>query len=555
MAVRYAEVVDNTVRYIGEAPFLPEMKGVLIVNITGVECAIGWRYTPATNTFAPPNDAPDEGPTPAYSEASFQMTMQSNAVLSGFPQPALPGSGYTITFTGGRVSIQGKEYAIATKALTFSSHVDHVVYVNPTGGLATRPLTTKPLPTADELILFQVFISDAVDPTRPYSIADRRTWLDTGVRGALPLLDMVKAARITTGAYAGAFRMNRVGDINWYFANLGLYPFVEDIPTEVQAHLDLQISLFYGAGGTASTDWATLHGTTWNNQFRWPYDVVSVGKTDATDFYSGTVTKRRADSHDSYAATFLRLAVRYALTASGGLTWWDSNYAAIKESFYNNILLRQLPAPNGGAPAGYLTQTFQDLAIYPFCLTMDNLEVYRGLKDAFALMTSRGGTQATDAASFAGYLTNLENGIKWLWNMGANDKGATEWLARGFDSVAGAPLVNNHTAWYPDLVIYPMVGLYGAPLHADPDLNRQRLTKGLEWIATKAPAWWLTRNYDASPWVQNLAGMAKLGAIDIAEDGYQFIQLHHARTFDLLYIHDMGWLRYVQRLLAGESLG
>lgn len=554
--IRYAELeADHSIRYIGEAADLPVMNGVTVIDVTGIPCEKGWTWDPLTGNLTPPAPLREEIPADSYETLkSFRMTMVSNCVLAGFPVPALP-AGWTLTFSGGRALIEGRELTVPAASVVFTQMVDHVVYVNAAGRIAIRPLSSKPLPSSGELVLFQVYISTGINPSAPYAITDRRTFVDNGVRASLPLLEMIRAARITTGTYSGAFRMNRVGDINWYFANLGLYPFVEDLPTEVQAHLDRQITLFYGGSGTGSTDWATLHGTTWGAQYRWPYDLVSTGKTDATDFYSGTITKKRADSHDSYAATFLRLAVRFAKVASGGLAWWDANYTAIKDCLYYNVLVPQAPVPNGGAPAGYLTQTFQDAAVYPFALAMDNIEVYAAVRDTLALMATRGGTQATDAAAYAGYETNLLSGLRYLWTTGApNANGETDWLALGWDLNTHLPLLNQHRFWYPDLCVYPMLELYDVTLHADPDIDRQRRTKALEWISSKAPAWWLSRGFDALPWAQNLVGMAKAGALDVALDGHAFIQRHHGKTFDGLVIHEMGWLRWVQRLLAGQTL-
>lgn len=545
--VRYAELTDQSVvRYIGEAPALPVMTGVTIIDITGIECSVGWIYDALTGNLSAPTS-----PTTSTTDTGFMLT-SSNAVISGFSMPSLPG-GWSMTFTGGVAVINNVQVTIPAATVTFTSMTDHVIVIAGMNRIIARPLLSKPIASSGELVLFQVYIATAVNPSAPYAIADRRTFVDTGIRGALPLLDMVKAAQISGGTYDGAFRTNRVGDINWYFANLGLWPFCEAIPAEVQAHLDRQITLFYGASGTGATDWTTLHGTAHSGYSKWPYDVVSTGKSTPTNFYSGTVAKERADSHDSYAATFLRLAVRYATTASGGLTWWDTNYTAIKDCLYYNILLRQVPTPTA-SPAGYLTSTFQDTAVYPFALTMDNIEVWKAVKETLALMTSRGGTQATDAASYASYETNLLAGLQALWTSTANAAGDTEWMALGWDINADARLANQHNLWYPNLVVYPMLEAYQVPLNADADLNRQRLSRGLELIAAKAPAWWLTRNYDALPWIQNLVGMARAGALDVAMTGLSFVQRHHGRTFDGLLIHEMGWLRLTQRLLGGEDL-
>lgn len=452
---------------------------------------------------------------------------------------------YTLDFTAGIGILNGRTVVWPAATVTCPA-ANGIVYVDEGGVIRTRTAgSPETLPPAGQLMLARTYVDIPTYGARIYAVAESRTYDASAVaRAPLFLRDRVVESRITSGAWAGATALNATGDINWYFANLGLYPFVEELPAQVLDHLNVQIAKFASTTtGTGATDWTTLHGTTHTDQYQWWYDVRDP---------RGTPTKARADSHDSYCATFLRLAVRYARLVPGGLTWWDANITAIQEAIYRNHLIRQR-AVHGGA--GYLNETFQDPAVYPFCQTLDNIEVYRGLVDALTLMTERGGTQATWAAGYSGTAPNILLGIQAQWNTGANSNGDIGWLSVAWDNGAAAALENPLELFYPHLTIGVPAAIFDVPLSATPSDARARLIKLFDYLNTKAPRWFASRNYDLFPWGMLAAAAAKVGFRDIAAAWLSFVQQHQARDSEgRLYIHDIGWARYVERVLGGEVL-
>lgn len=472
-----------------------------------------------------------------------------DAVVSGgawMTRDLVTQPGYDITIAAGTGLIGGKLTSWSQSTVTTPT-ANALVYVDAAGIVRTRAAgAPETLSAAAELLLYRTYVDVATYGNRIYAVAESRTFYRVVPRAPLFLKQRVVESEVTSGTWNNAIAVNSTGDINWYFANLGLYPFVEELPTLVKDHLDVQIAKFYGSGGTANSapTWNSVHGTTWAAGFlRWPYDVGAP---------RGTPTVKRADSHDAYAATFLRLAARYAQVASGGLTWWDTNIAAIQDCAYYNIIV-PVRLVNGGA--GYLTDTFQDANVYPFNQTLDNVESYRGLKDALDLMTARGGAQATWAATYSGTPANLLAGIQSQWSASANANGETEWLSVAWDKVGAVKLTNQMTRFYPDLSIGVPVAIYDVPLSSTDSIARDRLDKLFRWLNSKASTWYMSRKYDLYPWGMLAASAAKVGYRDLAERWLSFVQTHHAYDSPgYLLIHDIGWARYVERVLNGDSL-
>lgn len=452
---------------------------------------------------------------------------------------------YQVTVEGGTGVIGGKLVSWAQSTVTTAA-ANGIVYVDSGGIVRTRTVTApETLTTNKELLLYRTYVDIATYGPRIYAIAESRTFYRVVPRAPLDLANRVRESVISSGTWAGAVATNAVGDINWYFANLGLYPFVEELPTIVQDHLDVQIAKFYGGSGTANSapTWNSLHGTTWNNYFRWPYDVADP---------RGTPVLKRADSHDAYAGSFLRLAVRYARIASGGLAWWDANVAAMQDCAYYNIIF-PIRLVNSGA--GYMCDTFQDVDVYPFNQTLDNIEAYRGVKDALDLMTSQGGSQATWASTYSGTPANLLSGIQSQFSTSANSNGEANWLSVAYDKVGATRLVNPLERFYPDITIGVPVTVYDVPLHSTSSINRDRTDAVFRWLNAKAPTWFMSRRYDLYPWGIVAASAAKVGFRDLAERWLSFVQGHHANDSPGYFlIHDIGWARYVERVLNGESL-
>lgn len=413
-----------------------------------------------------------------------------------------------------------------------------LIVVDSTGTVrAIAANTPETIPADDLLLLCRTYVDIPTYGARIYAVIDSRTYARTTPAHSLQLQERVVASQVTSGPWAGATALNDIGDINWYFGNIGLYPFVEALPAQVQAHLDVQIAQFYGAGGTGSANWTAVHGTTWNNYFNWPFDVGEP---------RGTWTRKRADSHDSYAATFSWLAARYATVGGpAALTWWDTNVAAIQNALYWNILFRQRLVAGGG---GYLTDTFQDPTIYTVNQSLDNIEVYRGVTDALALMTARGGAQATWAAGFATTAPNIALGIDQMW-LATEDT-----LSVGWNYTTNQREANPLTRFYPDFTIGPPSAVFEVPLSSTASIARTRLTRVMDLLNANCTDWWQTRRYDPYPWGVVVAAAVKLGMRWVGEQWLAFVQRHTAYdSTGYFLIHDVGWARYIERLLEGDS--
>ncbi|MGN6167106.1 MAG: hypothetical protein ACTHQQ_02910, partial [Solirubrobacteraceae bacterium] len=98
-------------------------------------------------------------------------------------------------------------------------------------------------------------------------------------------LRLVREDRIPEGPYRGGFLVAPNGKLNWYFANLGLRAFIRDMPTDVRTYLDLYIAHLRP---DATIQDVIFAGSDWDH----PQLLDS-------------------DSDDSYAASFLSLAIAY----------------------------------------------------------------------------------------------------------------------------------------------------------------------------------------------------------------------------------------------------
>ncbi len=213
-----------------------------------------------------------------------------------------------------------------------------------------------------------------------------------GTAGGINVVEAIKALRVPTGPYTGAYEIAPNGLANWYFTNLGLISIVQyldapDLDKYIRSYLDLYIS--------------KLQPNTSIQDVNFPF-----GRANTASF-----TLVPADSDDSYAATTLTLAARY-LRASQNWAWWDRNKAKLKEMAYKNIAVAVKPngltsvfqAPRNQANnAGYL---------------MDNCEVYRGLRDLSGLLAERGEPQ--DAAYYESFAKNIASSLATLFSTSTN---------------------------------------------------------------------------------------------------------------------------------------
>lgn len=412
-----------------------------------------------------------------------------------------------------------------------TSAANSIIFVTPNGIVSSSVTNGAFIAESDnKLILHRSFVDVPNFGSRIYAVEGSKTYNRISPRGELNtyrLQDYV----VTTGDYSGSVAMDTSKSrVQYYFANVALLNFVKEYPEIVRGHLDNQILRHYATGtGTGETDWVTLHGTTWATYFHWPFDV-----NDPT----GTPVKVRADSHDSYAATFALLAVKYAREVPGGLAWWDANFQSILNALYYNILIRER-----FVGAGYLTSVYQDLAVYDTLLTFDNMEVYAAVREAFKLMNERGGTQATEAATYAGTQTNILNGLRDAWT-GTNSGGHTRYAYSG-----SAWITNNLEKLYPDLSVHSGYALYDIPetLASAVSDRGARQGRANDILLNLAEGWYNTRQYDLFPNGYVPASLVSTGHEDIGYEYLEFVATHVAYDAPLRYgVNEIGWVKRIQ---------
>lgn len=444
-------------------------------------------------------------------------------------------TGLNFTVGAGTGILQSGAVAWDQTTITVAD-VNSVVYVDANGRVTSRP-ETVPGDTPNEIALFTVLVWGT--PKAIQVVMDCRTKTNFSPKAPLQSIAYIKECVVTSGAWQHAVAVAPGGHYNPYFANVALMPFVESLPDVTKNLLDLQIAKFYGLTGTGSADWTTLHGTTWSGYYAWPYDVQDP---------SGTPTKSRADSHDSYAGTFVRLAVRYARRVPGGLTWWDANVGAIQTALYYNMIVRTV-----SVTAGALVSVFQDPAVYPFALTMDTMECWRALKEARELMIERGGSQATWASTYASWQDSMLTGIQSQWSDGDNGNGDFGWLSWLWDITNSVRGNNALVTIYPDLMAGVMCDLYDVPLSPTSSVARARLAKAWADFQNGVPAWYAGRPYNGFPQTIFAAAAARAGFRQEVEHYLAFLQSHYiTENSGYFQIQDHGWVRLAERYLAAD---
>lgn len=320
------------------------------------------------------------------------------------------------------------------------------------------------------------------------------------------VVEAIKALRINTGSYAGAYEIAPNGLSNWYFTNLGLISIVQylspsDLDKYIRTYLDLYIS--------------KLEANMSIQDIQFPF-----GRANTSVF-----TLVPSDSDDSYAATTLSLAVRY-LRASQNWTWWDKNKSRLKDMAYRNIatsvksngLTSVFQGPRSQANnAGYL---------------MDNCEAYRGLRDFSALLKERGDT--ADGAYYGLFATNIANALTGLFMASSNAFKMADLSTQ------------TETSFYPgtSCQIFPQVfdvsELSGYYDRAWNYLNMY--SKG-----------WESGALDPYPWAVLGLAAAKRGQTALAQSQLLSIEKTFTVNRPLVTINELGFYQRTKSILAGRS--
>lgn len=332
------------------------------------------------------------------------------------------------------------------------------------------------------------------------------TTTNPAVGGVLNAVEAIKALRIPTGPYAGAYEIAPNGLSNWYFTNLGLIAIVQyldgpALDTYIRTYLDLYLS--------------KLEPDLSIKDVQFPF-----GRANTSAF-----TLVLADSDDSYAATTLTLATRY-LKASQNWAWWDKNKSRLKDIAYRNIAVAVKPngltsvfqAPrNQGNSIGYL---------------MDNCEVYRGLRDFCAVLTERG--DVADAAYYGQFANGIGQSLVALFSQSGN--------AFRFADLA----VQTETSFYPGTSCQVFPQVFGVS-----ELTNY-FTPAWNFLSANSTGW-ETGKLDPYPFAVIGLAAAKRGQTTLAKTQMAYIEKTFVGNRPLITINELGFYQRTKSVLAGGS--
>jgi hypothetical protein len=316
-----------------------------------------------------------------------------------------------------------------------------------------------------------------------YGSASLRAATPTSTESAVPVASpslsspfpferLISELAVTSGPYEGAYRSMPNGPINWYFANLGLWFFVNSAPDRVRRYLDVYLRAM---------------------------DPV---RASIQDIAPDLTTPVHPDSDDAYAGALLRLAVAYAKN-TGDATWWKANLSSLKK-IANANLLTQIK-PNG------LVRAFQAPASNGIGYLMDQCEVYAGLRDFGQYLFE---TNDPDARYYSAFAVNLGIAIHSLYDP---KQKLWKWC-----DVATPP----GNAWYPNLTaqIYPhLYDVHGT----DAPTDYARLHAGYRVLEKAAPDW-SSRPQDLYPWlVVGYYAAACLNRADLAAEMVEMVRRYY----------------------------
>lgn len=339
---------------------------------------------------------------------------------------------------------------------------------------------------------------------------------------------------VNDGPYAGAYRVADGGRIDWYFANLGLRFFVDDAAYNARIGTYLDVFL-------AKLNPVTL--TILN------YDYAPAksfcGESDApgkAEIFYSQPHLMCPDSNDSYAATFVSLAVAWART--GHPAWWASNQIRILDLVRKNLLEQR--------KANGLIATCHRVCgsvgqVYTVGLLMDNSEDYAALKDLGGYLNAAGrgeGDPYLSAARDLGAAIHRE-----LYKSILNSEPRSGWLWNDTQDVPA-----NAGKWYPDCTAPMFPALYDVR-SLDAAGDWQRLRDGYSYLERQqvCRAWESNFLKDDFPWY--LIGYAVAlregqpgRARNMVENGGPFVKLHP----DRLTINELG---YATKILSLAQKG
>lgn len=315
----------------------------------------------------------------------------------------------------------------------------------------------------------------------------------------------IKALRISSGPYTGGYEIAPNGRLNWYFTQLGLLPIVQylgpaDLDLYVRSYLDLYLRSLTAAGTIDDVDF--------------PFGRVNQSVFKAVP----------SDSDDSYAATFLSLAVRY-VRASRNWTWWEANKARLKEVAYRNLAMT--------AKRSGLTCVFQAPRSLSNSVAylMDNCEAYRGLRDFASLLRDR--SELPEANYYDLLAANTAGGM----------------VSQCF-SISGGAFTPADTETSPQTSFYPGTTCQVFPQAFGVTELTPLFDRGWAYLNSNSPNWQDGR-YDPFSWAILGFVAAKRGQVSQAKAQLSAVEAKFASNRSLVTINELGFYQRTKSVLAG----
>lgn len=485
-----------------KAQHAPELRSTLTTNSGGVyslvipnDPEVTWKqayFTPeqcADPAISGPNADPDGDGLPNAVERLMAH------------HPLTPEAGYPYVGIYSYLATTDPLYGSMSLTIPRShaaSDLDPVVQVSPdlkrwkSGEEFTyvNPLHTAPFPPPDARDSWEVtarlrttdtpklFMRYA--PVRP----SRINFVESlGQLEAIPA-DLLDQCVVPSGEFAGAlttiprvYTLSHyalgIYHINWYFANVGLIPFVDAKPTVVKNHLVRHLA-------TLASD----------NRIR-DYNIRADNYEQDAAYPSIA-----SDSDDSYAGTFLGLASRYAMKYPSD-PWFGANVARLKAVWVDNIKSQtNVKKPGSPVPANGLVRTFQGGAgaFGDFCYLEDNVEVW-----ADTLLFAQALKGIGDTAGETECLTYCENLRAAIHNV-LWDSTKNAWKVA--DTVSSA----SRGYYYAYLQCQYFPELYGFTHPSGYEETQRRYDAAWAWLegGTKndgtedqGPAWWTSAAWNS----------------------------------------------------------
>ncbi|MFL6438472.1 MAG: hypothetical protein ACJ71Q_12890 [Terriglobales bacterium] len=263
-------------------------------------------------------------------------------------------------------------------------------------------------------------------------------------------------------------------------------------------------------------------------------DVWSLGGTMYDyDYSNGAETPRNtADSTDSYAATFLSLALAFYQTGDASAQNYVKSIAT-ELDLIGGVLLKTQQADG-------LTWSKPD---YQIKYLMDNCEAYRGLRDLAVVFQTAVG-DPTKSTVYNAAADRMLQGINGMWMNGS-------WAV--YKNSGGSLTAPIMTKWYADATSQVFPVLEGVIAATDP--------RSVQVYANLNAAWpgWPSLSYNAQdsfPWILVGDAAAMMGDTARVQTFVQSIEAKYvAKGFPWpMYSAEAGWLMRLNAYMLGTRL-